>query len=306
MRVEPDTRQSSSGSMREETFGGFSMSDVRRVKSGLSDGGPRRSSPRIEPVVSVILPVLNGAATIDEQLAALHGQDDPGVSWELVVVDNGSTDNTARIVERWARCDARVRLVEANRQHNLAYARNVGVDAARGSKILFCDADDVVGGGWLAAASRALDESALIAFAFEYDRLNSRRDLFGRARYQSSIVEKIFDMPVVSGAMGVRREVWDAVNGNDERWHFTGEDFDFALRVRKQLGVEPAFAAEAVYHCRVRNSPRMAFRQARRYGRAHVALFARYVEHPPRVSRRARDAARDWWWIVSRSPLRGA
>jgi cellulose synthase/poly-beta-1,6-N-acetylglucosamine synthase-like glycosyltransferase len=58
--------------------------------------------PAPTPTVSVVIPVLNGAATLGRQLEALAGQtyDQP---WEIVVADNGSTDGTVELVEAWTR-----------------------------------------------------------------------------------------------------------------------------------------------------------------------------------------------------------
>lgn len=254
------------------------------------------------PKLSVVLPVLNGEKTIAEQLKALARQRDPEIAWEIVVVDNGSTDATASIVRRYARDDLKLRLVDAAREHNLAYARNVGVDAAEGSLIAFCDADDVVADDWALETVRALCLHPFVAFAFEYERLNTAAALVGRSRFQSEGIERFFGLPIASGSLGVNRSVWENVGGNDERWSFTGEDFEFSLRVRQVLGVEPFFAEGAVYHCRLRSGWQPTFRQARRYGRGHVALFRRYVADRPSRSQRLGDAGRAWWWIVTRAP----
>lgn len=92
-----------------------------------------------EPRVSVIVPVYNGAATLDEALQSLADQ--TLAQWEAVVVDDGSTDATAGIAEAWAARDARVRLV---RQANggVSSARNTGHAHARAPWLFYLDADD--------------------------------------------------------------------------------------------------------------------------------------------------------------------
>lgn len=258
------------------------------------------------PVLTVIVPALNAFGTIEDQLAALENQEDPGVPWEVLVVDNGSTDDTPVIVRRYLARNSTWRTVEAPREHNLAYARNVGVDHARGSLIAFADADDVVAAQWATAVVDALREHPLVAFAFEYDLLNEPSSLVGRARFQSLGVESFFGLPVVSGALGIRRHVWEAVGGNDETWSFTGEDYDFCFRVARELRIVPAFAPRAVYHVRLRGDARGTFRQAQRYGRSHAALYARYVVDREPPSKRLAEAARAWWWIATRAPVAAA
>ena len=76
------------------------------------------SAPRL-PEVTVILPVFNGDRTISEQLSAVLGQE-TNFTFELLVVDNGSTDRTAPIVDALANADPRVRRVLAPDQHNLS------------------------------------------------------------------------------------------------------------------------------------------------------------------------------------------
>ena len=257
----------------------------------------------LNTVLTVILPALDAEETIIDQLDALDDQEDPGVPWELVVVDNGSTDGTASIVDRYTSMRPSWRRVVADREPNLAYARNVGVREAQGRYLAFCDADDVVAGDWAKAVVRALDQDPLIAFAFEYERLNDPHMLQGRARFQSAAVESFFGLPVASGALGVHKAVWDAVGGNDERWSFSGEDYDFCLRVGRDLGIAPSFATHAVYHVRLRGDERDTFRQARRYGRSHVVLYSRYVTDRAPASERLGEAAVAWWWSVSRAPL---
>ncbi len=91
------------------------------------------SSPEL---VSVIVPVFNGARFLAECLASLAAQDHPAV--EVVVVDDGSTDGSAGIAERFG-CGVRV----VRRNHaGLGATRNAGIDEASGSLIGFCDADD--------------------------------------------------------------------------------------------------------------------------------------------------------------------
>lgn len=90
-------------------------------------------------LASIIVPAFNVEATLAETLTALLAQTHP--DFEIIVVDDGSTDRTPMIARRFTR-DARVRIVrQANR--GLAGARNSGISAAKGEIIGFCDADDL-------------------------------------------------------------------------------------------------------------------------------------------------------------------
>src|SRR5687767_8249669 len=105
--------------------------------------------------LTVILLTRNGATTIGDQLEALAGQT-WSESWELVVVDNGSTDGTLQIVEGYRTRFPVLRIVDASEKPGAGHACNEGVRAARGAAFAFCHDDDVVGDGWLAAMGEAL------------------------------------------------------------------------------------------------------------------------------------------------------
>src|SRR5439155_25008770 len=92
---------------------------------------PRTTFPRPEPsLVSVVMPVRNEEENIGEQLAALADQIYPG-AWEVVVVDDGCTDRSIGIVEKWRPRLPLLRVVRTSRQ-GLNRARNMGAAAALG------------------------------------------------------------------------------------------------------------------------------------------------------------------------------
>lgn len=115
----------------------------------------RRSLERFRtPAISVIMPVYNVEAYVGECLDSVLGQD--FTSFELIAVDDGSTDGSAAVVERYAVGDRRVRLL---RQGNSGQgpARNRAIRTARGRFLVFVDADDLVPPGsfrFLVAALR--------------------------------------------------------------------------------------------------------------------------------------------------------
>lgn len=261
------------------------------------------SSATPSPALSVILCTLNGRATIRKQLEALAGQMTDR-RFEVVVVDNGSTDDTTAVIKSFGELQGRLRIVPAHQRKNLSYARNVGVEAASSEFLAFCDDDDIVGQGWVAAMSEALEHSPVVGSRLEYLRLNSADQLVGRARFQSERIGQIFGVPALSGAgFGCQRWLWDSVGGIDEDFGTTGEDFDFSMRIFESTGIEPVLVDGASYHYRLRSGGRGTFRQARRYGESHAQLYARHARGRADVKANAIDALHDWWWIATRAPL---
>ena len=97
-------------------------------------------------LLSVVVPVYDVEAYLPAALDSLLGQE--GVPLEVVVVDDGSTDTSGDLAERYAGRDARVRVVHTD-NHGLGAARNEGVRHATGDLLAFCDSDDVVPPGRL-------------------------------------------------------------------------------------------------------------------------------------------------------------
>ena len=92
------------------------------------------------PEVSVIMPAHNAMATLRQTLAALTASDTPRARIEVILVDDGSTDETSLVGAEF--CDVVVRL--SGNPHGPAYARNRGFEASRADIIMFVDADVVV------------------------------------------------------------------------------------------------------------------------------------------------------------------
>lgn len=115
---------------------------------------------------SVVIPVYNGEAHLADALRCLTAQD--FTDWEAVVVDDGSTDGTARVAADFAVRDPRIRLI---RQENagVSVARNRGADAARGDWIVWLDADDAyVPGALSVLAATAAAHPSCTCLQFPY------------------------------------------------------------------------------------------------------------------------------------------
>lgn len=84
--------------------------------------------------LSVIIPCFNGADTIALQLEALLLQQWSS-SWEIIVCNNGSTDNSVAVVEQYKAKLPNLRIVDASAKRGVAYVRNVGIEAACSSTL---------------------------------------------------------------------------------------------------------------------------------------------------------------------------
>ncbi|WP_115297382.1 glycosyltransferase family 2 protein [Dermacoccus nishinomiyaensis] len=108
------------------------------------------------PDLSVIICVLNGAHVIRQQLDALRAQRSR-IRWEVIVADNGSTDDTRDVVEGIARnFPVPLRVIDASAKKGAGAARNSGAQESRARFLAFCDCDDQVAEGWVQAAHDGL------------------------------------------------------------------------------------------------------------------------------------------------------
>lgn len=94
----------------------------------------------VHPRVSVVIPTFQGATRITDAIERLHLQ--TFQDFEVIVINDGSTDETSMLVQQLARADSRIRLIEQQNQ-GIGAARNAGIAAARGDLIAFLDDDDL-------------------------------------------------------------------------------------------------------------------------------------------------------------------
>jgi glycosyltransferase involved in cell wall biosynthesis len=226
------------------------------------------------PAISVVIPVHNAEATLGEQLEALHKQAFDG-DWEVLVVDNRSTDASAEIARSFESV-LPLRVHAAPARSSAAYARNVGVSASSGDLIVFLDADDVADPGLLAAYAGA-DGFNVMGGRLDDERLND--PVTASWRYPltaGGLPVALGRFPFFVGAnCAVRRRAFERIGGFDETLAFVGEEVDFSIRAQL-AGIEVGWVPEAIVHYRHRPSLGALARQSYVYGRGSVVLYERY------------------------------
>jgi len=241
--------------------------------------------------MSVIVPLFNGASFVGEQLDALAEQDFSG-EWELLVVDNGSTDNSVAVVEeRATKLPLRILHCAAR---GVNEARNTGARAAGGERLAFLDQDDKAAPGWLAAIDRALDRFPLVGGRLEFAELNRPRIVAGRVQ-KPAVTElpKYRGVPHAFGSnMGCQRFVFEAIGGFDPAFNSGADDVDFFFRAHR-AGIGAVFVPDAVVAYRLRPSLSGYCRQMYGYALMDARLDAknRRLGAIPRQSSRSRAAA---------------
>lgn len=202
---------------------------------------------------AVIVPVFNGAAVITRCLDALATQSE--APFEVIIVDDGSTDGTPRVVERWARNhpDVNLRLV-AQANAGPAAARNAGAAHASAELLLFTDADCVPTPEWAQAFTSAFagDEPPAAAMGSYLSRQSTPAARFAQLefeeRYSLMARRPTIDF-VATYSAAYRRDVFLEAGGFDASFRrANNEDTEFAYRLSAQ-GQRIVFVPQArVFH----------------------------------------------------------
>jgi glycosyltransferase involved in cell wall biosynthesis len=245
--------------------------------------------------LSVILPCRDVAPTLGTQLDALTREEWDG-EWEVVIVDNGSTDPTVAVAERYIAVGPPLRVIPAVEGSGVAYARNAGVAASGARSVAFCDGDDVVEPGWVRAMGMALRDHDIVTGSLDLERLN-RPELAASRGSAASHAPAVFGgVPFARGNnCGVRRAVFDQVGGYDESF-FGLEDIEFSLRAAA-LGFSVHFVPDARVQYRYRDGAAGLWQQGLFYGASTPALALRArALGLPAPSRTA--GLRSWAWLV--------
>lgn len=248
-------------------------------------------------LLSVIIPIYNGADTLGEQLDALRFQEYDG-DWEIVAVNNLSTDDSICVVQAYQRSMPQLRLVHALKKHNKGYASNVGARVARGDRLLFCDQDDIAAPGWLSALAQALEMHHFVAGTLELEALNPSSPW--RPTPNGSRQIAFGFLPFVMGCnLAVSRQAFEAVGGFSEDLP-VADDVDISWRLQLR-GYAIYDAPEAVLHYRYRKTHKELWKQLISYAESHVDLYRRFASHGmPQSS--IREVLRTYKWLLRNSP----
>lgn len=173
--------------------------------------------------VSVVIPAFNRASLIVRSVRSALDQERSPL--EVIVVDDGSTDDTAAVVE--AIGDPRVRLVQQPNR-GVSAARNVGVAAAQGDYVVFLDSDDVAKPGWLSSLLGLAEQrhAAVVFSSIERQDPSDDTKHTREPHYPTGEMRSVY----LPGAFMVERSVFAEVGGFDELLRYS-ENHELGLRI---------------------------------------------------------------------------
>jgi GT2 family glycosyltransferase len=193
------------------------------------------------PTISIVLPTHNGSRYIDQSITSVVNQ--TWQDWELVIINDASTDRTPMIIDSWAQRDPRIRVIHLTTNRKLPGALNEGFARARGRFHTWTSDDNWYHRRALATMLAALEEWPAVSIVCA-DRTNVNQYGSLLAVSEADAAEDLHVTNGIGACFLYRREVTSALNGYDEDL-FGAEDYDFwlraSLRFRFRRVAEPLY-----------------------------------------------------------------
>lgn len=203
-----------------------------------------RSGAHVVPAASIVLCTYNRAALLPRAVKSVLTQ--TATQWQLVIVDDGSTDDTTAVLKPYLRSDPRIVLVR-QRNRGLAAARNAGIARADGDLVTFLDSDDEYSPRHLAWRLHYFERHPAVDMIYGGVVAHGPR----HKRFVVDLERPTRMIHVsrcyVGGTFMIRRKVLTRVGGF--RPVKFGEDYDLVKRIEKKYRVERVGARTYRYYC---------------------------------------------------------
>ena len=233
-------------------------------------------------LISIIIPAYNSEETVGKTIESLLKQNYPKKNYEIIIVDDGSTDRTIDIVKKFKN----VRLIK-QKHKGPAAARNLGVKHAKGDIVLFTDADCVPSKNWIKNMIKPFKNKKIVGVSGSYKTLNKDKLIARFAgyeiadRHESMKKEKNIDF-IGTFSAGYRKNIFLKFCGFDESFPIaSGEDPELSFKISK-AGLRMVFQPEAFVHHRHPETLQKFLKQ--KFWRAYWRLVL-YKKHTDKIFR---------------------
>jgi cellulose synthase/poly-beta-1,6-N-acetylglucosamine synthase-like glycosyltransferase len=226
------------------------------------------------PFVSVVVPVYNAKNTLNRCVESLLEQTYPKDKYEVVMVDNGSKDNSKEILQQYP-----VIIEESLAQSSYA-ARNKGIAAAKGEILAFTDADCIADKYWIEKGVNGFNKQNVGAVAGEVKGFKPanyiEEYLVDKQELSQEKTSKIYFLPYAKTAnVFYRKDVFKKIGGFPKEWISAG-DADLAWRMQLETKYKLEFITEAFVYHRHRSTLASMFKQTIKWGIGYTYLYKKY------------------------------
>lgn len=231
------------------------------------------------PIVSVIVPVLNAGSYINNCVTSLINQDFPKDQYEIIIVDNGSKDDT---IDRLRKYGKSVTTIYENRKGSYI-ARNTGINISKGEIIVFTDSDCIADTNWLKELNTKFvskDIGCVVGCIKPYSG-KSLVEIYSRNKdilSQQTVLDSRYLPYGQTANVAFRREVFSKIGNFDERL-ISGGDADISWRMQIKTDYKLVYNPESIIEHRHRATFKGLFKQQFRYGFGRIWLYKKYSDH---------------------------
>ena len=184
----------------------------------------RKKMVDMEDLISVIIPLYNSERFIGKCVESLLNQ--TYSNCEIIIVDDGSTDNSLKIVEKYAETDSRVKVFSGKKYSGVSAVRNVGLNNAKGEYICFVDSDDYVSKYYLESLITSVKDTgadvSCVGVAKVSESQKKKLDkVFNPNSYKCITYDKVNAMELLFTGRKIRMNIWNKIFSKK---FFTGEN----------------------------------------------------------------------------------
>lgn len=170
-----------------------------------------------EPLISVVMPTYNNDWCVSDAIRSVMGQ--TYSNWELIIVDDGSTDTTKDVLKFWEGFDRRIKPIYRTENKGIAFSRNEGNAEAKGHLIVVMDSDDLMLAERLMAAEKTYQKTKYDVLYTAYYRKQHGKDIEGIVevpeKFTDDLLEPIQKIPHLT--MVATKETFDKVPYRNEK-----------------------------------------------------------------------------------------
>ncbi len=222
--------------------------------------------PKPNPKITVTMPAYNASKYINEAIKSVLDQDYE--SFELLILDDGSTDNTWDVIQKYKK-DPRVRIYRNKKNTGGGAARNKTIRLAKGKYISFCDADDLMLPGNLKTLSQYLDNHPKIGMVYPKAlivRVNNKNKLISPAWIKGKDFYQGWDLmenALLQGGAMIRKPLFFKAGGYDETSYYSDVDYGLWLKLTEITTVK--YLDKEIFYVVVSCPKKMSREERKRY-----------------------------------------